>query len=317
VKGLSHQRRNKRPTPSLLPRGAENYQALYQGAFFIVADKEEEETRRETKMTRTRKMHLRRRPWVLCLLTVAMLPTIARSAMKSKPINGYGRRRSLQVANIPPNIPENIFRGGKGKGTGKGNDCLELPTPTSSPAPTKVKKTKSPTVSPAPSITASPTKGGKAKTKAPTTPTVSPRPTFTPKPTKYPKYCSEEEPTLSPVPPTFGPSDPPVIIQTTLESTRPPTRPPIVLPTCDAIAAGIASTDLDVVNFSIDFLVVITGNVEETLQRIEQFLQQNVATALAGCADTDTGRRLQADANIVNVKFDVEEDAVKSGKLTL
>jgi hypothetical protein len=48
------------------------------------------------------------------------------------------------------------------------------------------------------------------------------------------------------------------------------------------------------------------------LERMEQFLQQNVATALAGC--TDTRRRLQDAANIVNVKFDVEEDAVASGK---
>jgi hypothetical protein len=85
------------------------------------------------------------------------------------------------------------------------------------------------------------------------------------------------------------------------------------LPNCDAIAAGTASTaDLEVVNFSVDFLVVIDEDVEETLERMEQFLQQSIATGLAGCIDTR--RRLQDAATIVNVKFDVEEDAVASGK---
>jgi hypothetical protein len=83
---------------------------------------------------------------------------------------------------------------------------------------------------------------------------------------------------------------------------------------CNAIAAGTASTDFDAVNFSVDFLILVTGNVQETLVRLEQFLQQNVATVLAGC--TDTRRRLQEAADIVNVKFDVEEDLVASGKLT-
>jgi hypothetical protein len=58
----------------------------------------------------------------------------------------------------------------------------------------------------------------------------------------------------------------------------------------------------------------MTGDVEETLERIEQFLQQNVATTVARC--TDTRRRLQEAANIVNVKFVVKEDKVASGTLT-
>jgi uncharacterized membrane protein len=52
------------------------------------------------------------------------------------------------------------------------------------------------------------------------------------------------------------------------------------------------------------------------LVRMEQFLQQNVATVLAGCTDTTRRRRLQEAADIVNVKFDVKEDLVASGKLT-
>jgi hypothetical protein len=84
-------------------------------------------------------------------------------------------------------------------------------------------------------------------------------------------------------------------------------------PNCNAIAAGTATTNFDAVNFSVDFLILITGNVPETLVRMEQFLQQNVATVVAGC--TDTRRRLQEAADIVNVKFDVEKDLVASGKL--
>jgi hypothetical protein len=296
-------------------------------------------------------MYIRRRPWVF-LLAVAMLPAIAQASVKGKPIKKYNRR-SLQEPNIPsnifqgkaqasvkgkpikkynrrslqePNIPSNIFQG-KGKGSSKKSSkgsskaekpCVEEPTPTSSPAPTKVKKTKNPTHSPAPSITASPTKSEK-KSKSPVAPTVSPRPTYTQKPTKYPKYCSEEA-TLSPAPaapieptlsqaPIVAPSPP--TSRTTIE----PTLAPTTSPNCNAIAAGTASTDFDAVNFSVDFLIVVTGNVPETLVRMEQFLQQNVATVLAGCTDT-TRRRLQEAADIVNVKFDVKEDLVASGKLT-
>jgi hypothetical protein len=248
-----------------------------------------------------------------------MLPAIAQASVKSKPIKVYDRRHSRSLQG--PNIPSNIFDG-KGKGSSKGSSnsskgsswaekCVEEPTPTVSPAPTKVKKTKYPTLSPAPSITASPTKGGKAKTKSPVAPTVSPRPTYTQKPTKYPKYCSEE-PTLSPAPShSPAPKEPTTLAPTMVK----PTIAPTTWPNCNAIAAGTAATtDLEVVNFSVDLLVVMTGNVEETLERIEQFLQQNVATVVAGC--TNTRRRLQDAANIVNVKFDVEEDAVASGKLT-
>jgi hypothetical protein len=85
-------------------------------------------------------------------------------------------------------------------------------------------------------------------------------------------------------------------------------------PNCNAIAAGTASTDFDAVNFSVDFLILMTGNIPETLVRMEQFLQQNVATVLAGC--TDTRRRLQEAADIVNVKFGVTENLVASGKLS-
>jgi hypothetical protein len=149
---------------------------------------------------------------------------------------------------------------------------------------------------------------------------VSPRPTYTQKPTKYPKYCSEEA-TLSPAPaapieptlsqaPIVAPSPP--TSRTTIE----PTIAPTTSPNCNAIAAGTASTDFDAVNFSVDFLIVVTENVPETLVRMEQFLQQNVATVLAGCTDTTRRRRLQEAADIVNVKFDVKEDLVASGKLT-
>jgi hypothetical protein len=283
-------------------------------------------------MATTRTMYHRRRPWVF-LLTVAMLPTIAQAHVKGKQIKTYDRRRSLQRHNETPlqrtvqgpNIPSNIFQG-KGKGSSKAEKpCVEEPTPTSSPAPTKVKKTKNPTHSPAPSITASPTKGGKAKTKSPVAPTVSPRPTFTQRPTKYPKYCAEEptlsqapavpsEPTLSQAPTT--PSEPTIVAPSSagIPTVVEPTMAPTSWSNCEAIAAGTASTDFDAVNFSVDFLVVMTGNVDETLERMEQFLQQNVATVLAGCSVT--GRRLEEAADIVNVKFVVEEDVVASGKLT-
>jgi hypothetical protein len=275
-------------------------------------------------MTTTRTMYLRRRPWISFLLTVAMIPAIAQASVKGKPIKTYDRRRSLQGTNIP----SNIFKG-KGKGSSKGSSkaekpCVEEPTPTASPAPTKVKKTKNPTHSPAPSITASPTKSRKDKTKSPVAPTVSPRPTYTQKPTKYPKYCSEE-PTLSQPPP--APNEP-TIVDPPNEPTSPASSGTTIEPTmaattswpnCNAIAAGTASTAFDAVNFSVDFLILVTGNVPETLVRMEQFLQQNVATAVAGCTntDTDTRRYLQEAADIVNVKFDVEQNQVASGTLTL
>lgn len=274
-------------------------------------------------MTSGRKMNLRQRPW-LCLLTATLLPALvvqaASTSTSKRAIKGKNQtqRRRLQPP-LPDNVPSNIFAdGGKAGKAGKADSyksCKERPTPTISPAPTKSPKTKYPTISPAPSITYSPTKSPK-KTKAPTVPTVSPAPTVTFSPTKYPKYCSEAPttdapshsaaPSITPRPTTQSPSH-------SASPSRAPadTLTPTTWPNCRGIAEGTARTDSDAVNFSVGFLVVIDGDKEDTLERLERFLQENVATAMAGCSSLE--RRLQETADIVNVMFNVEEDAGQSG----
>ena len=89
-------------------------------------------------------------------------------------------------------------------------------------------------------------------------------------------------------------------------------KPTVVL-NCDGVANGTGRTDTEVVNFTVDFLVVIAGDVDATLQLIEDLLQQDIAPGLVGCPDTTARRLQQADADIVNVVFDVQEDEAASG----
>jgi hypothetical protein len=77
---------------------------------------------------------------------------------------------------------------------------------------------------------------------------------------------------------------------------------------CAAIADGKGPTDADSENYVIDMALKIDGDVTETLQRIEDFLQSTVAAQLAGC---DPSHKPPVDG-IVNVVFDVKEDT-KSG----
>jgi hypothetical protein len=77
---------------------------------------------------------------------------------------------------------------------------------------------------------------------------------------------------------------------------------------CAAIAKGSASTaDWEHSRYQIDLALEIDGDVAETLSRLEVFLQEYIATDLAGCNDNkDRGVEIQ------NVVFDVSEDT-KSG----
>lgn len=79
---------------------------------------------------------------------------------------------------------------------------------------------------------------------------------------------------------------------------------------CAAIAEGTASTDeWEYSRYQIDLALEIDGDVAETLARLETFLQEYIATDLAGCNDgKDRG------VDIQNVLFDVVEDK-KSGML--
>jgi hypothetical protein len=75
---------------------------------------------------------------------------------------------------------------------------------------------------------------------------------------------------------------------------------------CPSIATGTASTtasDYSMMTYQIDLALEIDGDVAETLARLEDFLQEYIATDLAGCNDAkDRGVEIQ------NVVFDVVED---------
>ena len=77
---------------------------------------------------------------------------------------------------------------------------------------------------------------------------------------------------------------------------------------CVAISDGSASTtDLEHSLYQIDLALEIDGDVTATLARLEDFLQEYIATDLAGCNDNqDRGVEIQ------NVVFDIVEDT-KSG----
>jgi hypothetical protein len=77
---------------------------------------------------------------------------------------------------------------------------------------------------------------------------------------------------------------------------------------CPAIAEGSATTaDWEHSRYQIDLALEIDGDVADTLARLEVFLQEYIATDLAGCNDNK-----ERGVEIQNVVFDVVEDT-KSG----
>ena len=73
---------------------------------------------------------------------------------------------------------------------------------------------------------------------------------------------------------------------------------------CYDIANGDGPTDGSVAQFRVDFALEIDGDVVETLERIEDYLQRELATDLAGCGGEDDDENNVID----NVIFDVVED---------
>jgi hypothetical protein len=72
---------------------------------------------------------------------------------------------------------------------------------------------------------------------------------------------------------------------------------------CRDVAKGEGPQDSDMQTYRIDFALEISGDVVSTLELIEEFLQNHIAPALAGC---DGATRTHS--TIDNVIFDVVED---------
>lgn len=73
---------------------------------------------------------------------------------------------------------------------------------------------------------------------------------------------------------------------------------------CQDVANGVGPTDSEDETYRIDFALEITGDVVDTLERIEEFLQTHVAAALAGC----NGGAIRIHSTIDNIVFSVQED---------
>lgn len=104
-----------------------------------------------------------------------------------------------------------------------------------------------------------------------------------------------------------------VVVKCTVKGTTERPRYPWCPETvdCAAIAEGTAATAFyDVESYSVDFTVEIDGDVSATLHRIVVFLQQYVATDLAGCNSYYHG-----PGNIDNVVFEVASDSSQYGTL--
>lgn len=83
---------------------------------------------------------------------------------------------------------------------------------------------------------------------------------------------------------------------------------------CEAIRSGSeisASEYMHQLTYQIDLALEIDGDIEETLARLEDFLQMNIATDLAGC-NANTGSTNHSDVDLQYVLFDVSEDTESS-----
>jgi hypothetical protein len=224
-------------------------------------------------------------------------------------------------------------------------------TPTRSPAPTsfdmkKAKKTRAPTLSPAPTSAEEPTSAPFLCTEEPTvaaepglpnvnapatapstanSPATAPSLADDPEPlsprlTSEPTMISVDSPTTTPA--AELPDEPragsPTAVPTDLRQGA-----PSLLPSwpqtdkCDAIANGMGPTDQSSSRFLVDFVLVTTAeDTEAVLQRLETFLQTNVAPLMANCTVTIEQRRRERlrglqelkAAVIENVVFDVTQD---------
>lgn len=96
----------------------------------------------------------------------------------------------------------------------------------------------------------------------------------------------------------------------TTDSPRYPWCPEDNEKNCAAIAQGLAAGGDETETYLVDFALEIDGDVTTTLARVEAFLQEHVATDLAGCGHYSfyTGK-----ADIQSVTFEVVEDS-ESGK---
>ena len=84
-------------------------------------------------------------------------------------------------------------------------------------------------------------------------------------------------------------------------------EPEVSAKDCLAIADGSALTDsYEVESYLVDFSLEIDGDTAETLARIEAFLQEYVATDLAGCNSDYSPKTGSAD--VQNVMIDIMQD---------
>jgi hypothetical protein len=224
-------------------------------------------------------------------------------------------------------------------------------TPTQSPAPTsfdmkKAKKTRAPTLSPAPTSAEEPTSAPFLCTEEPTvaaepglpnvnapatapsranSPAIAPSLADDPEPlsprlTSEPTMISVDSPTTAPA--AELPDEPragsPTAVPTDLRQAAPSPLPSLPLTDkCDAIANGMGPSDLSSSRFLVDFVLVTTAeDTEAVLQRLETFLQTNVAPLMANCTVTIEQRRQERlrglqevkAADIENVVFEVSQD---------
>ena len=81
---------------------------------------------------------------------------------------------------------------------------------------------------------------------------------------------------------------------------------------CEAVRSGSEISANDYVyqlTYQIDLALEIDGDVAETLARLEEFLQMNIATDLTGC---NSDSAVSVDVDLQHVLFDVEEDTESS-----
>ena len=81
---------------------------------------------------------------------------------------------------------------------------------------------------------------------------------------------------------------------------------------CEAIRSGSeisANEYVHQLTYQIDLSLEIDGDIAETLTRLEEFLQMNIATDLAGCNPDST---ITSDVDLQYVLFDVSEDTESS-----
>jgi hypothetical protein len=81
---------------------------------------------------------------------------------------------------------------------------------------------------------------------------------------------------------------------------------------CEAISSGSeisANEYVHKLTYQIDLALEIDGDIADTLNRLEEFLQMNIATDLTGCNPDST---VTSDVDLQYVLFDVSEDTESS-----